>query len=119
MDLALGTLGGTHAPLGHLQLSSALRYDATGRAFYLDQPRIERFDPARGGQGLDDQTRVLLDAWLADYARSEPVYRIDPALAALLGGVQVESAGVADGSLVVTFNQDIGAMADALQAPAE
>ncbi len=119
MDLALATLGGTPAPLGQLTLSSALRYDAAGRAFFLEQPRIEAFSPARGGTGLDDETRMLLDAWLADYARNEPVYRIDPAIAALLGGLQVESAGVADGSLVVTFNQDIGAMAGALATPEE
>lgn len=117
MDLALATLGGAPAPMGHLLLSSSLRYDTGGRAFFLDQPRIEAFHPAGGGEGLDEQTRVLLDAWLADYARSEPVYRIDPAVAALLGGLEVESAGVADGSLVVTFNQDVGAMAGALATP--
>lgn len=119
MDLALATLGGAPAPMGRLVLSSALRYDAAQRAFFLEQPRIEGFDPARGGGGLDDETRLLLDAWLADYARDAPVYRIDPALAALLGDLQVQGAGVADGSLVVTFNQDISAMAGALATPEE
>jgi hypothetical protein len=118
MDLDLATLGGAPAPMGHLVLTSALRYDPAGRAFFLDQPRIEAFEPAGGGQGLDDESRVLLDAWLADYARQEPVYRIDPAIAALLGGLRVESAGVADGSLVVAFNEDLGALAGAL-APAQ
>ena len=114
MDVALGTLGGAPAPMGRLELSSALRYDAAQRAFLLDQPRIEAFHPAAGDGGLDAESRALLDAWLADYARKQPVYRIDPALAALAGGLEVQSAGVRDGSLVVTFNQDIGAVAGAL-----
>lgn len=118
MDVALATAGGTPVPMGNLVLTSALRYDGTQRAFFLDQPQIDAFHPVGGGEGLSDSSRALLNAWLADYARSEPVYRIDPALAALLGGLEVQSAGVRDGRLVVTFNRDVAAMAGAM-APAE
>ena len=100
------------------ELTSALRYDATQRALFLEQPRIEDFHASGGGKGLDEASRSLLNAWLVDYARREPVYRIDPALAAMLGSLDVASAGVADGHLVLTFNQDIAAMAGAL-APAD
>jgi hypothetical protein len=117
MDLALATAGGAPVPMGQMVLTSALRYDAAQRAFFLDQPRIDEFHPAAGG-GLDEDSRNLLNLWLADYARKEPVYRIDPAIAALLGGMEVQSAGVRDGRLVVAFNQDIGAAASAL-APAD
>lgn len=116
MDLALATAGSAPVPMGQLQLTSALRYDTTQRAFFLDQPRIDGFRPASGTGTLDDSSRELLNAWLSDYARKEPVYRIDPTVAALLGGLDVQSAGVRDGRLVVTFNQDIGAAAAALPA---
>jgi hypothetical protein len=118
LDVALATAGGTPVPMGQLVLTSALRYDTAQRALFLEQPRIEAFHPTGGGEGLDQASRSLLNAWLVDYSRREPVYRIDPALAALVGGLDVSSAGVEDGQLVVTFNQDIGAMAGAM-APAE
>ncbi|WP_051440350.1 DUF1439 domain-containing protein [Pseudoxanthomonas suwonensis] len=113
LDLALATMGGAPVPMGRADLSSALRYDAARQAFFLDQPRVEAFHPATGGEGLDAKTQALLNAWLADYAASEPVYRIDPAIAALLGGMQVESAGIEDGRLVVTFDREVGMAAPA------
>jgi len=106
LDLAAATAGGTPAPLGRVLLSSALRYDVAARAFFLEQPAVESFRPARPELALDGRTRGLLNAWLADYARSEPVYRLEPAMAALLGGMEVESAGVADGRLYVLFDRD-------------
>jgi hypothetical protein len=111
LDLALATAGGAPVPMGAMVLTSALRYDATQRAFFLDQPRIDAFHPAGGGGDLDDSSRQLLNAWLTDYARDEPVYRIEPAIAALLGGLEVESAGIEGGRLVVTFNQELGGLA--------
>ena len=106
LDLAAATAGGASTPVGRVLLSSALRYDAAAKAFFLEQPAIEDFRPARAGLELDASTRGLLNAWLADYARSEPVYRIEPPLAALLGGIQVESAGVQDGRLYVLLDRD-------------
>ena len=118
LDIAMAMAGGAPVPMGRLELTSALRYDATQRALFLEQPRIEDFHASGGGKGLDEASRSLLNAWLVDYARREPVYRIEPALAAMLGSLDVASAGVADGHLVLTFNQDIAAMAGAL-APAD
>lgn len=118
LDVAVAMAGGAPVPMGRLELTSALRYDPAQRALFLEQPRIEEFRPSGGGQGLDEASRGLLNAWLVDYARKEPVYRIDPALAAMVGGLDVASAGVENGQLVVTFNQDIGAMAGAM-APAQ
>lgn len=114
MDLALATAGGAPVPMGQLVLTSALRFDTAQSAFFLEQPRIDAFHPASGGGTLDDGSRELLNAWLSDYARREPVYRIDPTMAALLGGLAVQSAGVQDGRLVVTFNRDVAGMAGAL-----
>lgn len=108
LDLAAATAGAAPSPVGRVRLSSALRYDPAARAFFLDQPAIEDFRPARAGLELDAGTRGLLNTWLADYARTEPVYRIEPPLAAMLGGIQVESAGVKDGRLYVLLDRDPG-----------
>ncbi|KAB7771986.1 DUF1439 domain-containing protein [Xanthomonas maliensis] len=106
-DLAVGSAGGAPAPLGNVTLTSGLRYDTAKQGFYLDQPTIDDFRPVNAGARLDHSTRQLLNAWLADYARKEPIYRIDPKIAAVLGAVQVQSVAVQDGRVAVTFNQDI------------
>ena len=99
--------GGADTPVGRIQLSSGLRYDPRDNALYLDQPTLDEVQPASPGQHVDEQTRMLLNLWLADYARKEPLYKLDPALVATLGGVQVESARVENGRIVVRFNQPI------------
>jgi len=108
MDLALATAGGTPTNLGKVKLSSGLRYDAQTQGFHLDQPTVDDFTPANNGGRLDSRTRSLLNAWLTDYARREPIYKIDPTVASVLGALQVQSAQVENGKLVVTFNQDLG-----------
>lgn len=118
-DLALATAGSSPVPVGRVGLGSGLRYDTASQGFYLDQPTIDDFKPASNGAQLDASTRELLNAWLADYARKEPIYRIDPAVAALLGTLQVQSAVVRDRRLVVTFNQQVEGLipADVLSGP--
>ncbi|PPU75781.1 DUF1439 domain-containing protein [Xanthomonas sp. NCPPB 1638] len=106
-DLSVATAGAAPAPVGHVTLTSALRYDTAKQGFYLDQPSIDDFRPANAGARLDHSTRQLLNAWLADYARKEPIYRIDPSIAALMGEVQVQSVAIQNGRVAVTFNQNI------------
>jgi hypothetical protein len=117
VDLALATAGGTPTPLGSVALSSALRYDTAKQGLYLEQPSIDDFRPASSGGRLDSSTRQLLNAWLVDYARKQPIYRIDPAISNTLGNLQVESAGVRDGRLVITFNHDVDALLPATALP--
>lgn len=113
MDVAVATAGGAPARLGTVKLSSGLRYDAQTQGFHLQQPTVDDFQPANQGGRLDSRTRGLLNAWLSDYAQREPIYRIDPAVAGVLGALQVQSAQVKDGKLVVTFNQDLGKLVPA------
>jgi hypothetical protein len=113
MDIALATAGGAPAKLGTVKLSSGLRYDQQTQGFHLQQPTMEDFVPAQQGARLDSRTKSLLNAWLGDYAQREPIYRIDPAVAGLLGTLQVQSAQVNNGRLQVTFNQDLGTMVPA------
>jgi hypothetical protein len=113
MDVALATAGGAPAPLGKVKLSSGLRYDAQTQGFHLDQPSVDDFTPANNGGRLDSRTRELLNVFLTDYARREPIYKIDPTVGALLGALQVQSAQVQNGKLVVTFNRDLGTLVPA------
>ncbi|MET4616987.1 hypothetical protein ABIA71_002567 [Stenotrophomonas sp. 2619] len=112
-DIAMATAGSAPAALGKVKLSSGLRYDAQTQGFHLDQPTVDDFTPANNGGRLDSRTRSLLNAWLTDYARREPIYKIDPTVASVLGALQVQSAQVENGQLVVTFNQDLGKLVPA------
>ena len=87
-----------------------MRYDAQTQGFHLDQPSVDEFTPVNGGGRLDSKTRGLINAALVEYARREPIYKIDPTVAAVLGALQVQSAQVRDGKLVVTFNQSLGGL---------
>jgi hypothetical protein len=99
--------GGADTPVGRIRMSSGLRYDPAAYAIYLEQPTLDEMQPASSGQRVDEQTRVLLNLWLADYARKEPLYELDPAMIAQLGGVQVESTRIENGRIVVRFNQPV------------
>lgn len=100
--------GGADTPVGRIVMSSGLRYDPQDNALYLDQPTLDDVRPASPGHRVDEQTRVLLNLWLTDYARKEPLYKLDPALLANLGGVNVESTRIQDGRIVVRFDQPVG-----------
>ncbi|MPS35918.1 MAG: DUF1439 domain-containing protein [Stenotrophomonas sp.] len=109
-DLAMAAAGGAPMPLGNVQLSSGLRYDAQTRGFHLEQPTVDAFRPAMAGAELDAGTRGLLNTWLADYARREPIYRIEPAIANVMGALQVKSVGIENGRIAVDFNQNLGTL---------
>ncbi|AXI82696.1 DUF1439 domain-containing protein [Xylella taiwanensis] len=106
-DLAITSGSGQPAPLGRVELSSALHYDAARQAFFLDHPTLDHFKPAHSGIELDEQTRELLNIWLQDYARHEPVYQLNPALTAMLGNIHLQSSTIANGRLSLTFDRDI------------
>ena len=107
MDVGVSTAGGAPVPLGSVTLSSALRYDAQTRGFHLVEPSIEDFRAVSGAGQLDSRTRSLLNTFLADYARREPIYRIDPTIASVLGTLQVKSVGIENGRIAVQFNQNL------------
>ena len=106
-DASAASAGGTDTPLGKIRMTSGLRYDSQAIALYLDQPTLDNVQPASGGERIDEQTRMLLNLWLADYARKQPLYRLDPALAANLGGLKVESTSIEDGMIKLRLNQPV------------
>lgn len=99
--------GGQATPVGRILMSSGLRYDSQAYALYLDQPTLDDVQPAAAGHRVDEQTRMLLNLWLSDYARKEPLYKLDPAMVASIGTLQVESARIEKGNIVVRLNQAV------------
>lgn len=97
-DVGIGTLGRVdHTPEGQLSVSSAVRYEPRTRALHLDAPRLERVTvPALGGS-MNATVRGALNAWLLEYARNEPVYRLDDSLASRLGTRRIARTAVEDG----------------------
>lgn len=109
-DLAMAAAGSASMPVGNIHISSGLRYDPQTQGFHLDQPTVDDFRPAMQGAELDSSTRGLLNTWLTDYARREPIYRIDPTIAKVMGALQVKSVGIENGRIAVDFNQNLGSM---------
>ena len=95
-------------PVGRIVMSSSLRYDPQAYALYLDQPTLDDVQPATPGQRVDEQTRMMVNLWLADYAGETPLYQLEPGVVSMLGGLNVESARVDNGRIVITLNQEAG-----------
>lgn len=105
-DIGLGALGSDSSqPTGRFAVTSALRYDPSTRGLHLDQPMIENVDvPALGGV-MNSSSRALLNAWLGDYARQEPVYRFDNSLLDRLGSRRIGATEIANGHVTVHLDQ--------------
>lgn len=100
-DVGIGTLGRDAAPSGHMAVASGLRFDVQTLGLHLDQPTLEDADfPGLGG-AMTATGRELVDRWLDDYARNEPVYRLDNGLVERLGARRITSTTIDDGRVVV------------------
>lgn len=101
-DLGIGALGSDSSrPSGHFALTSALRYDPTTRGLHLQNPAIEQVNVPSLGGVMNSTARGLLNSWLADYARDEPVYRFDNSLLDRLGSRRVGRTDIENGQVVV------------------
>lgn len=105
-DLGLGALGSDDGQAdGRFALTSALRFDPNTRGLHLQDPRIENVEvPALGGV-MGGSARQLLNGWLVDYAREEPVYRFDNSLLDRLGARRIGSTEIQNGQVVVNLGQ--------------
>jgi len=104
-DVGIGGLGmdGT-SPSGHFALQSALRFDPETRGLHLADPAIVGVDvPALGGV-MNDSARGILNQWLAEYARQEPVYRLDDNVWGRMTGRRIGETTIGNG--VVTLHLD-------------
>lgn len=106
-DVGFGTLGRDSSdPTGHFALTSALRFDPTTRGLHLQNPTLELVDvPALGG-AMNTTSRELINSWLEDYAREEPVYRFDNSLLDRIGARRISSTQIESGVVVVNLGQN-------------
>lgn len=104
-DVGLGALGSDSSkPAGSFGLSSALRFDMGTRGLHLDRPAIENVNVPMLGGMMNSSTRQLLNSWLVDYAREEPVYRFDNSLLDRLGSRRIGATEIQNGQVVVNLD---------------
>lgn len=105
-DVGMGALGSEGAPTGHLALASGLRYDPGTQGLHLVDPDLQQFDLPGSGTLLKGGARSVVNSLLAEYARTEPVYRLDPDLLAKLpSGKHIGTVGIDKGVVVVHLDR--------------
>ncbi|MDQ3230068.1 MAG: DUF1439 domain-containing protein [Pseudomonadota bacterium] len=101
----LGGLAGSGEPVGHLALASGLRYDGGTQGLHLDNPELLQFDLPGTGSLLKGGARGIVNSLLAEYARSEPVYQLDPDLMNKLpAGRRIDRVAIDNGLVHVHLN---------------
>lgn len=103
-DVGMRALGGGMRPAGRFAVSSGLRYDPAQRGLMLEAPALDDVQIASLGSGGNDTARGLLNSWLEDYARDEPVYRFDDGLLQRIAAARIGTTTIGDG--VVTLHLD-------------
>jgi hypothetical protein len=82
-----------------------LRYDSTRQALYLEEPALESADlPLLGGR-MNATGRDLINGWLRDYARAEPIYTLDAEDLKSLGSRRVAGTLIENGKVVIKLDR--------------
>jgi hypothetical protein len=101
-DVGFGTLGRNSAtPAGHFAVASGLRFEPRTLGLHLDHPTLESVDVPTLGGAMNGTGRDLINRWLADYARDEPVYKFDDSLVQRLGARRIGATTIDNGLVVV------------------
>jgi len=101
-DIGVSALGARDVSRGHFALASRLRYDPATQGLHLDNPEILSVDVPGSGSLMSGGTRQLVNTVLAEYARSEPVYRIDSdVLKRLPASKRIGSTQIDNGRVVI------------------
>lgn len=99
-----GPGGGARTPSGHFAVESGLRFDPGTRGLHMDQPQIVAVDvPALGGV-MNDSARNMLNSWLLDYAREEPVYRLDDSTVGRMASRRIERVDIDPGLITLRLD---------------
>ena len=105
-DVGIGAVGSRGEPGGHLALASGLRYDAGTQGLHLDAPELLQFDLPGSGALLEGGARGIVNSLLAEIARTEPVYRLDPDLLSRLpAGRRIDAVAIERGVVVVRLDR--------------
>ncbi len=104
-DIGIGGMGGaSRNPSGHFALESGLRFDGGTRGLHLDNPEIVSVDvPALGG-AMNDTARSMLNSWLLDYAREEPVYRLDDSTFGRIASRRIQRVNIDSGLITLQLD---------------
>lgn len=105
MDIGFRGLGSDgNSPVGSFAVASGIRFDAGTRGLHLADPSLEAIEIPRLGGALNSTGRDLVNRWLRDYARDEPVYTLDDVYRQLRPDQQVTSTTISNGQVVVSFS---------------
>lgn len=89
---------------GRFRVASGLRYDPATRGLHLLEPELQSLQADGHAGALDERTRGMLNAMLEDYARKEPIYRLDAeTLAQVPGTLGADAVRIRDGQVHVTI----------------
>ena len=103
-DIGMGGPGSARTPSGHFSVESGLRFDPGSRGLHLDDPEIVSVDvPALGGV-MNDSARTALNSWLLDYAREEPVYRLDDSTFGRIASRRIDRVNIDSGLITLQLD---------------
>ena len=103
-DIGMGGPGSARTPSGHFSVESGLRFDPGTRGLHMDQPQIVSVDvPALGGV-MNDSARSMLNSWLLDYAREEPVYRLDDTTLGRMASRRIQRVDIDPGTITLRLD---------------
>jgi hypothetical protein len=91
-------------PVGHFAVTSGLRYDIAAQALYLEDPSLESADVVLLGGRLNATGRDMINGWLRDYARADPVYKLDAAQLKALGSRRIAGTLIENGKVVIKLD---------------
>lgn len=105
-DVGFGALGrDSRTPSGHFAVASGLRFDMGTRGLHLDGPTLESVDVPQLGGAMNATGRELINRWLEDYARDEPVYQLDAGLMERIASRRIDATTIENGQVVVHLGQ--------------
>lgn len=105
-DVGFGALGrDSRTPSGHFAVASGLRFDMGTRGLHLDNPTLDSVDVPQLGGAMNTTGRELINRWLQDYARDEPVYQLDSGLMERIASRRIDATTIENGQVVVHLGQ--------------
>lgn len=101
-DVGIGGMGKARRdPSGRFSLESGLRFDPGTRGLHLDNPRIVGVDVPSLGGAMNNSARSLLNNWLQDYAREEPVYQLDASTLGRIAASRIRQVDIDNGLITL------------------
>lgn len=105
-DVGIDGLGmRSDKPAGHIAVTSGLRYDVASNALYLEEPELESAELPLIGSRMNATGRELINGWLRDYARSQPVYKLDRDMLDTLGSRRIAGTLIQNGRVVIKLDK--------------